>query len=175
MNDWNKMINEAEFYRKMYEAGDKLIRAYREERRNKRDSHEIIQSRWDCGCITCICEDEAQCQGCGARACMDYPECACGRDGMGPDPDGFLATSRQREMVEKEIRWMQVEAAYDELEDFKENLLVDHRHRATIMIEIGEILTNAGLGSPGSTVKERAMRAVERIRYLEKRPRSSTR
>lgn len=28
-----------------------------------------------CGCIICICENDEQCQGCGADTCKDFPEC----------------------------------------------------------------------------------------------------
>lgn len=35
------------------------------------------QIRYPCGCVTCICEDEEQCSGYGAKACRSYglPEC----------------------------------------------------------------------------------------------------
>jgi len=28
-----------------------------------------------CGCVICICNDEEQCQGCGATSCKDFPDC----------------------------------------------------------------------------------------------------
>jgi hypothetical protein len=34
-----------------------------------RKEHAPAQERFACGCITCICEDEVQCHGCGAKRC----------------------------------------------------------------------------------------------------------
>jgi hypothetical protein len=30
---------------------------------------ECKQTRWPCGCVSCTCEDEVQCHGCGAKNC----------------------------------------------------------------------------------------------------------
>lgn len=30
---------------------------------------------YPCGCVMCICEDDEQCQGCGATSCKDFPDC----------------------------------------------------------------------------------------------------
>ena len=32
----------------------------------------VKQDHRECGCITCVCEDEEQCQGCGARFCSAH-------------------------------------------------------------------------------------------------------
>ena len=34
---------------------------------------------YPCGCTPCTCEDEAQCQGCGAKHCSNYPACEFGQ------------------------------------------------------------------------------------------------
>ena len=38
-------------------------------------SERVTQENRPCGCVTCICKDEDQCHGCGAKACSDYPNC----------------------------------------------------------------------------------------------------
>ena len=32
----------------------------------------IVQLKKSCGCVTCKCEDEVQCQGCGAKTCREH-------------------------------------------------------------------------------------------------------
>lgn len=34
---------------------------------------EDVQIRFPCGCVTCVCDDDEQCHGCGARSCGDRP------------------------------------------------------------------------------------------------------
>jgi len=36
---------------------------------------DVEQNVYDCGCVTCICEDEEQCHGCGAKSCKDTDNC----------------------------------------------------------------------------------------------------
>lgn len=43
------------------------------------EAEPAVQHRYPCGCVTCICEDDVQCQGCGGTSCDDFkgPSCGC--------------------------------------------------------------------------------------------------
>lgn len=34
-----------------------------------------VQRRYSCGCVTCVCDDEERCHGCGAKDCGDRSTC----------------------------------------------------------------------------------------------------
>lgn len=47
--------------------------------RKQEEAEPAVQHRYPCGCVTCICEDDVQCQGCGGTSCDDFkgPSCGC--------------------------------------------------------------------------------------------------
>ena len=171
MNAEVKILKEKlEFFKMMYEAADKLIEAYRAE--HKRNPHEVVPSRWTCGCITCICEeppytDDSQCMGCGARACVDYPNCVCGQDGIEPDPEGLLGTAKQRKMVSDEILWLQVLDQHDALKEFAADLDRAPTHKyLSIVLRCHDMLDQAGIEGGSSTLIARLSTTLEYLDQL---------
>ena len=151
------METEISFLKRLNRAQHDMIALLQEDAR--KNSHEIVQTRWDCGCITCICEED-QCQGCGARACSDYPLCACGVNGL--DPEDVT-----REEVQNRIRFLRLETQLDELHEFKDSILLVHRLRGDILFEMGALLSDAALvkrGEGGIDGVRRAIRYIERLR-----------
>lgn len=55
------------------------------------------QEKFSCGCVSCICENDTKCGGCGAKACASFPNCEAGigkeraaalRAGQAQEPGG---------------------------------------------------------------------------------------
>ncbi len=40
---------------------------------DRQASERVLARRQPCGCMICICEDDEQCQGCGAKSCGTHP------------------------------------------------------------------------------------------------------
>lgn len=38
-----------------------------------RGQQKVLARNQPCGCVICVCEDDEQCQGCGARSCGNHP------------------------------------------------------------------------------------------------------
>ena len=60
----------------------------------------ILARYQKCGCIICNCEDEKQCQGCGAKHCNTHP--------LGEIPNPMYI----------------IDISYDEMKDYLENIML---------------------------------------------------
>jgi len=62
------------------------------------------QRKYECGCVSCICENEVQCQGCGAKACKDFKGASCEAylpaPPEKPEPGAVEVEALRRELID---------------------------------------------------------------------------
>ena len=66
-------------WRESYSCESDFIQAVVDAFSKQEEEEPVVQQHYPCGCVTCICEDDVQCQGCGGTSCDDFkgPSCGC--------------------------------------------------------------------------------------------------
>lgn len=66
-----------------YEPAESAYRSWQAAIRHMREQERPLLKFQPCGCVICTCEDEVQCQGCGAKMCGTVPHPEYVRDQEG--------------------------------------------------------------------------------------------